>query len=246
LIGCILAAGRGSRISHPTYSRPKALLTVVGMPLIYYPLNLLVGNGVRKIFIVVAESESPIKKYVGNKWNGVSVEYVIQSEPSGTGDSILTLECQIRSPFLLSLGDVIVDTVQLAPIINDVVSLTAEASLLSKIEDDPQKIRQNFEIRGGKSEVRTLVEKPIRPMSPYKGCGIYMFTPQIFAAMNRVKKAGGKNCLTNAVQELIHSGFRVTHPPLALRDANVNTWQDLNRANKNFGYGTRHLKLSQN
>ena len=51
--GIVLAAGDGDRMGELTSIIPKVLLTVLGKPLISYPIEALVRAGIREIAIVV-------------------------------------------------------------------------------------------------------------------------------------------------------------------------------------------------
>ena len=80
----IMAAGRGSRMQSNV---PKVLHTVCGKEMILYSLERLSDAGITRLIVVVSESNyEPIKNVVGD-----GVEYVIQSDPKGTGGAVQTV-----------------------------------------------------------------------------------------------------------------------------------------------------------
>ena len=80
----IMAAGRGSRMQSNV---PKVLHTVCGKEMILYSIERLSDAGITSLIVVVSESNyEPIKNVVGD-----GVEYVIQSDPKGTGGAVQTV-----------------------------------------------------------------------------------------------------------------------------------------------------------
>ena len=79
--GVILAAGRGSRMKSRL---PKVLHQVCGRELIRYPVELMHQLEINNIFIVVSpENIASIRQTLGDGF-----EYVVQSDPKGTGDAL--------------------------------------------------------------------------------------------------------------------------------------------------------------
>jgi len=100
--GVILAAGQGTRMKS---SLPKVLHQICGQELIKYPTELMTQLNIENIFIVVSpENAEAIQQELGDRF-----EYVVQSNPRGTGDA---LECVLPvilgtdSQILVMNGDV--------------------------------------------------------------------------------------------------------------------------------------------
>ena len=100
--GVILAAGQGTRMKS---SLPKVLHQICGQELIKYPTELMTQLNIENIFIVVSpENAEAIRQELGDGF-----EYVVQSDPRGTGDA---LECVLPvipgtdSQILVMNGDV--------------------------------------------------------------------------------------------------------------------------------------------
>ena len=87
--GVVMAAGKGKRMRSKV---PKVLHKVCGRELVVYPVEALRNAGVSRIVVVVApESAEEIKGVLGD-----SVEYVLQSQPLGTGHALLQATSLLR------------------------------------------------------------------------------------------------------------------------------------------------------
>ncbi len=83
--GVILAGGSGSRLSPSTNSVNKHLLTVYDKPIIYYPLSVLMLEGITKILIITTKGDkSRFNKLLGDGSSlGISIKYKEQTNPNG-------------------------------------------------------------------------------------------------------------------------------------------------------------------
>jgi glucose-1-phosphate thymidylyltransferase len=103
----ILAAGEGKRLRPLTRNRPKALIPVANRPIIDYPVQALIGCGIREIGVGVGYRKEHVIRYLNNL--DISVEIVVQEKQLGTGHALQCAEGLIRDEFLLLPGDNYVD-----------------------------------------------------------------------------------------------------------------------------------------
>ncbi|XP_063709715.1 translation initiation factor eIF2B subunit gamma [Culicoides brevitarsis] len=116
----VLAAGRGSRFPDLTEGRPKCLLPVGPLPLIFYPLNLLQRHGFQDVILVVIESQkAEIQQQLEHTPLTIRVEYftVPAEHDYGTADTLRLVGDKIKSDLLVVSCD-IVSNVSLYPLIN--------------------------------------------------------------------------------------------------------------------------------
>ena len=80
-VGIILAAGRGVRMRSRT---PKVLHPICGKEMVLYSIEKLISLGLQRVILVVSpDNVDAIRQVVGD-----AVEYVIQTEPNGTGSAV--------------------------------------------------------------------------------------------------------------------------------------------------------------
>ena len=99
----ILAAGRGSRLEPVTQHVPKPLIPFWGRPFITHLLENL--EGFVKEVLIVEGPEHAIEDAVGYRHGSLSLRYVLQPEPLGTGDALLKACHLLDDPFIMMLGD---------------------------------------------------------------------------------------------------------------------------------------------
>ncbi|MBI2888482.1 MAG: NTP transferase domain-containing protein, partial [Candidatus Liptonbacteria bacterium] len=85
----VLAAGKGTRMGGET---PKALVPLLGKPLVSYVLNAARASGVcaRPVVVVGYEAEL-VKKTLGGNY-----EYAFQKEPLGTAHAVMAARAVVE------------------------------------------------------------------------------------------------------------------------------------------------------
>lgn len=97
----ILAAGRSSRFYPFSNGMHKAMISLLGKPILAHTIEGLKKAGITKIVLIVG-NDGAISKYFGNgKRFGVDIDYVVQKEPLGMGDALLKARKHIKGEFLL-------------------------------------------------------------------------------------------------------------------------------------------------
>lgn len=106
----ILVGGKALRLRPLTWRRPKAVVPILGQPLLATQLALLRSAGVTDIVLALASLPRRIHAVFGDgsAW-GVSLRYSVEPEPMGTGGALGQLRGSLDSPFLCLNGDVLTD-----------------------------------------------------------------------------------------------------------------------------------------
>lgn len=86
----ILAGGLGSRLRPLVADRPKPMALVCGRPFLEYTLSYLVKRGIKKLVLSLGYKGAHVQQYFGSKFHDVPIEYVIESQPLGTGGAVLS------------------------------------------------------------------------------------------------------------------------------------------------------------
>lgn len=205
----ILCAGLGTRLRPLTFSTAKHLIPVANKPVLFYALENLVQVGVEDVAIIVSRESRPIiAAAVGNgsRWS-LRVEYIEQVAPRGLAHACQCAESFVGSePFVMYLGDNLIPE-GLSGAVSRFRSSNAYAVVMLKEVPDPRAF--GIAELSGEAIVR-LVEKPVEPRSNLAIVGGYLFQPEIFESIRRIKPSWRNELeITDAIQNLIERGLSV-------------------------------------
>ena len=115
----VLAAGVGARLAPLTYSLPKCLVPVSGMPILGRLVRALDGHGIDRLVIVAGYRAEMIRAYLGESFGGIAVEYVVSPlfATTNTLYSLWLARQLIDEPLLLVESDIVFDEPLLAPLL---------------------------------------------------------------------------------------------------------------------------------
>ncbi len=208
--GLILSGGKGTRLRPLTYTSAKQLVPVANKPVLFYGIEALVNAGIRDIGIVVGDTQAEIRAAVGDgaAW-GAHVTYIEQDAPRGLAHAVLISEPFIAGDsFVMYLGDNLLAK-GITPFVEQFVREKPAAQILLARVPDPHRFGVAV-LHDGR--VTRLVEKPKEPISDYALVGVYMFGPEVFASVKRIKPSFRNELeITDAIQDLIDRGLEV-HP----------------------------------
>jgi glucose-1-phosphate thymidylyltransferase len=177
--GILLAGGTGSRLLPVTRAVSKQLLPVLDKPMIYYPLSTLIAVGVRDILVITTPPDrKQFRRLLGDgaQW-GLRLEYAVQHRPEGIAQAFLIGEAFLAGePAALALGDNLFWGADLrAACLHDWHGTGAhifaypvsDPSMYGVVELD------------GTGCPRSVIEKPVRPRSPYAVTGLYLYDGEV-------------------------------------------------------------------
>lgn len=102
----ILAGGLGTRLYPLTKTVPKALVDIQGKTLTEHVIDLLKAAGVTEVFLAVGVLREKIKEYFKDgKEFGVSITYLDEKEPLGTGGWMHQAKDMLKDDFFVLNGD---------------------------------------------------------------------------------------------------------------------------------------------
>jgi len=185
--GVILAGGTGSRLMPLTRVTNKHLLPVYKKPMIYYPIEKLVGMGVKEIFLVCGkEHVGDFVKLLGSgREFGVNFTYEIQESASGIADALRLAEDFVDGQkFAVILGDNIFED-SFPNELKDFHKGNEGARIFLKEVKDAERFGV-AEVQGKK--VLGIEEKPAKPKSPYAVTGLYLYDgKKVFDVISNLK-----------------------------------------------------------
>ncbi|XP_011495858.1 PREDICTED: translation initiation factor eIF-2B subunit gamma isoform X2 [Ceratosolen solmsi marchali] len=106
----VLAGGKGSRMTELTAGKPKCLLPIANMPMIWYPLKLLEQSNFAETIVIVSDAVKVDVVAAIDKLNLTIKTDVIgipDAEDIGTADSIRFIHDKIHSDFVVISSDLI-------------------------------------------------------------------------------------------------------------------------------------------
>lgn len=188
--GVILAGGTGSRLYPLTRITNKHLLPVYDKPMIFYPIETLVGAGVHDIMIVSGGNHAgEFLPLLGNGHEfGARLQYSYQARAGGIADALALCEQFIGGDkFVVMLGDNILGQ-SIAPYVENFHRQTSGARILLKEMEDPAHLRHlGVPELGPDKRVCGILEKPETPPSVYAVIGVYLYDAQVFNIVHSLK-----------------------------------------------------------
>jgi dTDP-glucose pyrophosphorylase len=195
----LMAGGKGERLRPLTADCPKPMLPVGGKPLLEVILQQCADAGFTRFFLSVNYLKQQIIDYFedGSQW-GVSVQYLEEGAPMGTGGALSLLPEIPEHPLLIMNGDVLT-RVDLGQLINFHYEHAAEATMC--VREYMTQIPYGVVQMDGTSVVG-LQEKPT--LSYFVNAGIYVLNPSVLrmlqpdlacdlpVLLDRAREAGGK------------------------------------------------------
>jgi UTP--glucose-1-phosphate uridylyltransferase len=232
----IPAAGRGTRFLPVTKSLPKEMLPVVDKPSIQYVVEEAVAAGLTDILIITARGKHAIEDHFDQNVDlelfleqrdkhsqlpalralddMANIHYIRQSEQLGLGHAVgMAREHVGDEPFAVLLGDdIMVDDAKLLSSMLEAHD-REQASVLALLEVTLAEIVSlgcaEIDLLGDSiARVRSVVEKPKAEEAPSNLAviGRYVFTPEIFEALDRIEPGvGGELQLTDAIALVLRS-----------------------------------------
>ena len=184
LKGVILAGGTGSRLYPLTKVTNKHLLPVGNKPMIFHPIEKLMGLGIQDILIVTGtEHMGDVVNLLGSgaEYN-CRFTYKVQDQAGGIAQALgLAENFAGQDPIVVILGD---------NIFEDDLTRAARtytgngAMILLKQVPDPQ--RFGVALLDG-DKVIEIQEKPENPPTSFAVTGIYFYDSRVFSAIRDLK-----------------------------------------------------------
>jgi UTP--glucose-1-phosphate uridylyltransferase len=230
----IPAAGLGTRFLPATKAQPKEMLPVVDKPAIQHVVEEAVRADIRDILIITGRGKRSLEDHFdrsfelehyleeGGKFDQLKemraiadmadIHYVRQGDPLGLGHAVSVARQHVGDePFVVMLGDdIMVDT---SPVLQEMILLHERygRSVVALKEFSREEISSYGcvapeVLHDTLVRILDIVEKPKPEDAPSNLAvmGRYVFTPEIFDALDRVKPGtGGEIQLTDAMGLLL-------------------------------------------
>lgn len=231
------AAGLGTRFLPATKASPKEMLPLVDKPLIQYSVEEAVASGIESILIVTGRDKSAIENHFDISYElehllqekgkteffalarSISelcrISYTRQRQALGLGHAIYQAkDFAANEPFAALLADDVVDAE--TPALKQMIDVYEkyDAPVIATMQVAGEAISRfgvidAEEVEPNVFKIKDMVEKPKYADAPSDLAiiGRYIFTPDIFEAIERTEKgAGGEIQITDAMRLMIREG----------------------------------------
>jgi glucose-1-phosphate thymidylyltransferase len=203
--GVILAGGTGSRLYPLTKVTNKHLLPVYDKPMIFYPIQTLIGAGIKEIMIVSGRGHAGhFLELLGSGADlGVRFTYEIQEDAGGIAQALyLAKDFVDNDDVTVILGDnIFQDKVD-----DTVRHFNYGAQIFLKSVPDAQRFGV-AEIEEKNKKVICIEEKPQNPKSNYAVTGLYIYDKNVFSIIETLEPSGrGELEITDVNNHYIQNG----------------------------------------
>jgi UTP--glucose-1-phosphate uridylyltransferase len=230
----IPAAGLGTRFLPATKAQPKEMLPIVDKPAIQHVVEEAVHAGIRDILIITGRGKRSLEDHFDRSFelehyledagkfdllkemreiaDMADIHYVRQGDPRGLGHAVAVARAHVSGePFAVLLGD---DVMTAEPsVLRDLLAVYERyGRSVVALKEFPREQVSSYGCVGFESvdeslvRVLDIVEKPKPEEAPSNLAvmGRYVFTPEIFDALDRVGPGAGDEIqLTDAMALLL-------------------------------------------
>lgn len=179
----IMAGGLGTRLYPYTKVLPKPLIPIGEIPIAEHIMNRFHRYGVSRFHLIVNHKKNMIKAYFNEIARGYEIDYADESRPLGTAGGLSLLKNKIRSTFILSNCDILIEE----DYVNMVDFHEKEGNFITMVCSV-----KNFRIPYGvveiseSGEIIKFKEKPT--MSFFANTGMYIAESQVIEEMKEDTK----------------------------------------------------------
>lgn len=101
----ILAGGLGTRLRGVVSDRPKSMALIHNRPFLSYQFDYLIEQGIRRVVLSTGYLGETIESYYGDAYHDLTLQYVREEEPMGTGGGLLLASRKLTGNTFMLNGD---------------------------------------------------------------------------------------------------------------------------------------------
>jgi NDP-sugar pyrophosphorylase family protein len=230
-----MAASPGRKMERLTRTRPKAMLPILGAPMIAWVMDGYYKAGIRRLTVVVGEQEGDVAAWLLANWHAdVKLTFAAQGPQRGTASTLFATRSLIDEPFLIAPCDVLLPDEHVNQLASYFETHPSDVAVLS-LHYAPDKLSQGATVfldprgnvmyisdasAGGHQDNMTALP-------------VYAFTPAILDYLDRlpVVEQSGERALSAGIQLMIddkhvigslETGWRISlNEPEDLLTANI-------------------------
>jgi dTDP-glucose pyrophosphorylase len=218
----LMAGGFGTRLRPLTNNCPKPMLKVGDKPILEQILLNFVEAGFHRFYISTHYMPEVIRDYFGNgeKW-GVSIEYVHEEEPLGTGGALgLLPHDEIDQPLFMMNGDLLT-SLNLQSFLEFHETHNGVATMC--VREYEHQVPYGVITSEG-TQIKSMVEKPVHRF--FVNAGIYLLDPALVKSL----EPGTRVDMPTLLERQIDAGNAVNMFPIHEYWLDIGRMDDFHKA----------------
>ena len=223
----LMAGGFGTRLRPLTNNCPKPMLKVGDKPILEQILMNFVDAGFHRFYISTHYMPEVIRDYFGDgeKW-GVSIQYVHEDEPLGTGGALgLLPHDEIDQPMFMMNGDLLT-SLNLHSFLEFHESHGSVATMC--VREYEHQVPYGVITSEG-ARIKSMVEKPVHRF--FVNAGIYLLSPELVKSVEK----GTRIDMPTLLERQIDTGRKVNMFPIHEYWLDIGRMDDFNKAQNEIG-----------
>jgi NDP-sugar pyrophosphorylase family protein len=203
MLGVILAAGKGTRLGALTSTRSKAMMPILGKPVVERVMDTLIANGVSDFVVVYGLGDDEIAHHFGGR---PGVRLLAQPERKGMAHALACTAPLIDTDFILTACDNLVAADQVGRMLETWQSLPGLNAVLALMPVEPDRVSSTGIVAMDGPWVTRIVEKPRPEKAPstISSLPLYLFSRQFLDYLPEISPSPrGEYELQDAIQMLI-------------------------------------------
>jgi len=218
----LMAGGFGTRLRPLTNNCPKPMLKVGDKPILEQILQSFVDAGFHRFYISTHYMPEVIRDYFGNgeKW-GVSIKYIHEDEPLGTGGALgLLPHDEIDQPLFMMNGDLLT-SLNIHSFLEFHENHDSVATMC--VREYEHQVPYGVITSEG-AQIKSMVEKPVQRF--FVNAGIYLLSPELVKSV----KCGTRVDMPTLLEKQIDAGRSVNMFPIHEYWLDIGRMDDFQRA----------------
>jgi len=206
----VLAAGLGTRLLPVTKDRSKAMVPVLGRPLVELAIEPWAAHGLEDVIVVVGPDDHEVRRHFTRETSlEITVRFVVQEERLGMAHALAIAGPHLTGDFVLTACDSLIPRDHVSDLLN---AHTKGSAVLSLMEVVPELVCRSAAVDLLGDEVRQIVEKPGPEEAPSNTVSLphYILPRRVIDLLPELEPSPrGEIELQGAIQRLIDADGRV-------------------------------------
>ena len=209
----VMAASPSRRMEALTRTRPKAMLPVLGKPVVARVMEDFYRAGIRRFTVVIGEKEGSVAMWLKERWYvDAAVAFAPQGHRRGTLSALFAVRDLIHEPFIITSCDNLVPAEHIHQLSRYFETHPGDTAVLSLYYAPEEVVESAGVLLDPRGHVMYISEQPTGAHQDFRtALPIYGFKPEVFDYLDRVpvREESGGRMLAMAIQAMIDDGENV-------------------------------------